>query len=169
MPILALEPLDRLDDVFQPDRLDCPALLQRYLAFLGRLKDKGLNPWLEHPRRAALGLREAVGHFHLYAWVNQAVGRRCAVTPEFPTGNGKVDLHLSAGDRRAAIEVKSFVDQYTVGESRAQAADYAAQLGLTEITLAVFVPTSDPAVIQALSGDSSHGPTTVHTVAVAWD
>ncbi len=28
-------------------------------------------------------LTEAVGHFHLYAWLQNAVGRRCAISPEF--------------------------------------------------------------------------------------
>ncbi|OGV73867.1 MAG: hypothetical protein A3K19_09725 [Lentisphaerae bacterium RIFOXYB12_FULL_65_16] len=170
MPILALEPLDRLDDVFEGGRIDCPALLKRYTAFLARLKAKGLNPWRDHPRRADLGLRESVGHFHLYAWAQQALkGTDMAVTPEFPTGNGKVDLHLHRGAVRAAIEVKSHISGAALDKSKQQAADYAVQLGIAEITLVVFVPTSDPAVIAALSGTSSHGQTTVHTVAIAWE
>jgi len=39
-------------------------------------------------------MTEAVGHFHLFSWLQTAVGKQCAVSPEFPTGNGLVDLHL---------------------------------------------------------------------------
>jgi len=52
------------------------------------------------PRRQDLHYTEAVGHFHLYP---------CSITPEFPTGNGKVDLVLRSKNHLAVIEVKSFV------------------------------------------------------------
>jgi hypothetical protein len=39
-----------------------------------------------------------------------AIGRHCAVSPEFPTGNGRVDLHLECGDKIGIIEVKSFTE-----------------------------------------------------------
>ncbi|MCP4752348.1 MAG: hypothetical protein GY866_15755, partial [Proteobacteria bacterium] len=65
-PELALEPLDALDDVFASMELDLPALLQRYLRYLSRLKARGLNPWKGQPRRADMHLTEAAGHFHLF-------------------------------------------------------------------------------------------------------
>ncbi|MCP4757061.1 MAG: hypothetical protein GY866_39870, partial [Proteobacteria bacterium] len=105
-PILALEPLDKLLDVFEGPALDLPALLGRYKDYLVRLKNKGMTPWKDQPRRKTdLHLTEAVGHFHLYAWLLAAVGRRCVVSPEFPTGNGKVDIHLKCGDKQGIIEV----------------------------------------------------------------
>ncbi len=67
-PILHLDPLDDLADVFEGDTLALPALLRRYTDFLARLKAKGLNPWKDQPRRKTdLRLTEAVGHFHLYS------------------------------------------------------------------------------------------------------
>ncbi len=111
IPGLALDPLDDLADVFDPPPssppqgetvggLDLPALLKRYQDYLARLKAKGLNPWKEQPRRKTdLHLTEAVGHFHLYAWLKEALSDLCLVSPEFPTGNGKVDLHLRCGDK----------------------------------------------------------------------
>ncbi|MEA3416510.1 MAG: ATP-binding protein, partial [Thermodesulfobacteriota bacterium] len=42
MPILALEPLDEIEDVFAGKQLDLPALLRRYKDYLIRLKAKGL-------------------------------------------------------------------------------------------------------------------------------
>jgi hypothetical protein len=84
MPILALEPLDDLADVFESTALNLPALLGRYKDYLGRLKAKGINPWKEQPRRKTdFKLIEAVGHFHLYTWLCAAMGQRCVVSP-FP-------------------------------------------------------------------------------------
>ena len=169
-PLLALHPLDDLADVFaSPTQLDLPALLQRYKEYLGRLKAKGINPWKEQPRRQTdLHLTEAVGHFHLYAWLQNAIGRRCAVTPEFPTGNGRVDLHIGCAGQRGIIEVKSFVDQYQAGEDRKQAARYAQQIGFDRVTLAVFVPIEDEKVLEKLSvSETLHG---IHitVVAIGW-
>ncbi len=193
-PILALEPLDDLCDVFDGPELDLPALLRRYKDYLVRLKAKGLNPWKDQPRRADLHLSparhrsrvparppttewqpssgeaggEAVGHFHLYAWLQSAVGRRCTVSPEFPTGNGKVDLHLRSGENQGIIEVKSFVDASEAKRARGQAADYARSLGLDGVTLALFVPVEDEDVIEKLSGGQLIDGVRVTVVAIAW-
>ncbi|MFP4419217.1 MAG: AAA-like domain-containing protein [Desulfococcaceae bacterium] len=167
-PILALEPLDRLADVFDKTELDLPALLDRYKKYLARLKAKGLNPWKDQPRRTDLHLREAVGHFHLYFWLYQAVGSRCAISPEFPTGNGRVDLHLRCGGQRGVIEVKSYKDQVELEKSKEQAAGYAKKLNLTSITLAVFVPVEDEDVLGQISGEELVGGVRVLVVAVGW-
>lgn len=169
LPILALEILDDLADVFAGPGLDLPALLERYKAYLTRLEAKGLAPWKDQPRRADLHLMEAVAHFHLYAWLQAAVGRRCVISPEFPTGNGKVDLHLRYGEMRAIIEVKSFVDPYELGKSRQQAARYAASLGLDRVTLAVFVPTKDEDALQQLSSETTVEGVQVIVVAIGWE
>ncbi len=168
LPILALDPLDELADVFETPHLDLPALIQRYTSYLKRLKDKGLDPWKDQPRRADLHLTEAVGHFHLYAWLQNAVGRICAVSPEFPTGNGKVDLHLRCGDRRGIIEVKSFIDALETKRARGQAARYAQQMGLDRVTLVLFAPVSDEAVLAKLSGQIEIEGVWVTTAAIGW-
>jgi AAA-like domain len=167
-PILAIEPIDTLSDVFTPGGLCLPPLLERYRAYLKRLKARGIDPWKGQPRRADLHLTEAVGHFHLYAWLRDAVGRRCTLTPEFPTGNGKVDLVLRTEHHTGVIEVKSFVDRYELGQGHAQAAGYAKKLGLTEATLAVFVPVEEAAVPKELSGDVMVDGVKVTVVALGW-
>lgn len=171
-PILALHPLDDLADVFAPTGRpgpDLPALLRRYKEYLVRLKAKGLNPWKEQPRRQTdAQLMEAVGHFHLYAWLQTAIGRRCIASPEFPTGNGRVDLHIRCGDRRGVIEVKSFVDQYQSREDRKQAARYGKRLGLDQVTLAMFVPIEEETVLQELSVTETIDGVTVYVVAIGW-
>ena len=167
-PILAVEPLDDLADVFGGDTLDLPALLGRYKAYLARLAAKGIDPWRDQPRRSDLRLTEAVAHFHLYAWLQAAVGRRGVVSPEFPTGNGKVDLHLRCDGHEGVIEVKSFIDMYELDRSRDQAARYAASLGMGRVTLALFVPSHDEDVLAQLSGEATIGEMQVVVVAIGW-
>jgi hypothetical protein len=58
-----------------------------------------------------------------------AVGRQCGISPEFPTGNGRVDMHLRCKDRQAVIEVKSFKSHGELEYSKEQAVKYAKRLG----------------------------------------
>jgi hypothetical protein len=169
VPILALDPLDDLANIFEEETLNLPALLTRYTAYLVRLKAKGINPWKEQPRRATdLHLTEAVGHFHLYTWLQATIGKRCVVSPEFPTGNGKVDLHLKCGKKRGIIEVKSFVDAYQAKTDCIQAARYAKSLGFDSVTLAMFVPIEDETVLEKLSGAEVIDGVHVQVVAIGW-
>ncbi len=168
LPILALEPLDGLDDVFDPPELNLPALLERYKAYLQRLKARGINPWKDQPRRSDLHLTEAVGHFHLYFWLQCAIGRRCSISPEFPTGNGRVDLRIRCRERQGLIEVKSYTDLSDLRHSRRQAGAYARKLSLTSITLAVFVPVDDETVLDQLSGTEDLEGVRVHVTAIGW-
>jgi hypothetical protein len=138
------------------------------VAYLERLKASGKDPFAGELRRSDLGLREAVGHFHLYAWLQEAAGRICAVSPEFPTGNGKVDLFLRWQGHTAVIEVKSFRSAADLVVARKQTARYARSQGLASATLAVFVPVSDEAVLKGLSGEEVTDGVKVVTVAIGW-
>jgi hypothetical protein len=167
-PISALAHLDTLSDVFDASFLDLPALLGRYKDYLKRLKSSGINPWKEQPRRDDLHLTEAVGHFHLYAWLKEAVEDFCVVSPEFPTGNGKVDLHLRCGEKQGIIEVKSFRSASRMKKDHFQAARYAGSLGFDRVTLVVFVPTHDETVLEKLSGEEIIEEVTVTIIAIGW-
>jgi hypothetical protein len=169
IPILPLHPLDELVDVFDGTFLDLPALLTRYKDYLARLRAQGINPWKEQPRRKTdLKLTEAVGQFHLFTWLREAVGRRCVVSPEFPTGNGKVDLHLQCGKLSGILEVKSFVDSYQIKEDRKQAADYAKNLGIDKVTIALFIPVLEETVLEKLSTQETINGVQVNVVAIGW-
>jgi len=144
-------------------------LLERYKQYLARLQAQGLNPWKAQPRcKTDLHLAEAVGHFHLYAWLQSAVDMLCVVSPEFPTGNGKVDLHLRCGAQLGLIEVKSFRNMVVLRRDRQRAAQYAQQLGLDRLTLAVFIPVVDETVLAQLSGTTVHHGVQVTVVAISW-
>jgi len=168
LPILALDPLDSLSDVFKNPELDIPALLTRYKAYLKRLKAKGINPWKDQPRRSDLHYTEYAGHFHLYFWLRQAIEDICAISPEFPTGNGRVDLHLRCAEKKGVIEVKSFTNQSRLEKARKQAIQYAKNLALSSITLAVFVPVEDEKILAELSGATTLDGVRLHVVAIGW-
>ncbi len=136
-------PFTDLSDTITEEGLHVRSVLRRYEAYL--VENRG---WLlkDAPRRSDLRIYEAVYHFNLFAYLDLLLRRRRGqVLPEFPTGNGKVDLLLRYAGQTYAIEVKSFVDDYGYREAVQQAARYAQQLGLAEITLALFVEAVDDA------------------------
>jgi hypothetical protein len=166
--MIALEPLDTLDDVFNGPDLNIPALLSRYKNYLKRMKESGEDLWKDQPRRKSdFHLTEAVGHFHLYHWLSMALRKRCIIRPEFPTGNGKVDLHLLCkDDKKGLIEVKSFVNAYEVKESITQAAKYASKTNHSSVSIALFAPFTDENVLTQLSRTETIDDVTVTVVAI---
>jgi hypothetical protein len=169
MPILALDPLDELTEVFSGTSINLPALLTRYKDYLARLKAQGINPWINQPRRKTdLKLIEAVGQFHLFSWLREAVEEHCIVSPEFPTGNGKVDLHLRCGNQQGIIEVKSFVKNSQIKYDKNQVADYAKNLGIDSVTIVLFIPVLEETVLEKLSTTSVIGRVEVSVFAIGW-
>jgi hypothetical protein len=165
--VMALEPFDVLADVFDEPVLNIPALLDRYKVYLHRLKEKGENPWVDQPRRKSdCHFTEAVGHFHLYHWLKMALDGLCAVVPEFPTGNGKVDLHLICQNKKGLIEVKSYVNAVKYNAAIRQAAEYAAQTRHEHVSIAMFTPFTDEKVLSQLSVTKFMNNVHVHVVAI---
>jgi hypothetical protein len=95
----------------------------------------------EAPRRSDLRIYEAVFHFNLYEYLVRFFGsyRTTKVWPEFPTGNGKVDILIRHGGKLHALEIKSYKDEPAFHQAVQQAARYANSLGQTRIHLIVFV------------------------------
>ncbi|MBF0227475.1 MAG: ATP-binding protein [Desulfobacterales bacterium] len=168
MPITALTPLDDLSDVFENKEINVPNLLERYKDYLKRLKARGINTWKEQPRRTDLHLTEAVGHFHLYAWLKEALLDSCIISPEFPTGNGKVDLHLKCKDKKGIIEVKSFQNYPKLVQGKTQSANYAKKMCLDSVTMALFAPFDDESIIEKLSTQEIIDGVKVTVVTIAW-
>lgn len=137
-------PFENLEDTITEERLNVRRLLQRYEEYLHQNRD-----WLlkDVPRRADLRPYEAVYHFNLYAYLDKFIRRREGqVLPEFPTGNGKVDLLIRYAGRVYGLEVKSYVDAYEYRKALRQAARDGKQLGLDEMTLVFFVEYVDDAI-----------------------
>jgi len=61
------------------------------------------------------------------------------VYPEFPTGNGQIDLVIRYVGQTFGIEIKSYSNNAEYKKGLTQAARYAKKLALSEITLALFV------------------------------
>ncbi|NIM15093.1 MAG: AAA family ATPase [Candidatus Aminicenantes bacterium] len=130
-------------EVISPDHIDIPMVLQLYQAYLDKNKT-----WLfkNAPRRSDMRVYEAVYHFNLYTYLDELLrGKGVRVYPEFPTGNGKIDLIIRYKNITYGIELKSFTDQAGYYESLERAARYGNQLQLRDIYLVSFVESMDEA------------------------
>jgi len=137
------EPFEDLSDVYTETGLNIRNLMHRHQEHTRKNRE-----WLlrDVPRRKDLRPFEAVFHFNLYRFLCDFLGRRKGqVFPEFPTGNGKVDLLIRFQEKIYALEVKSYTDEVGYREALEQAAKYGKQLHLDEIHLVFFVEYADEA------------------------
>lgn len=137
------KPFENLDDTITREAVNLKKLLRRYQQYLQENK-----VWLlkDAPRRSDLRIFEAVFHFNLYAYLEKflrAWGGR--VYPEFPTGNGQIDLIIQHGGKVLGLEVKTYSSDYEYQAALRQAARYGQSLQISEITLAFFVEEIDDA------------------------
>ncbi|MGE5341275.1 MAG: AAA-like domain-containing protein [Candidatus Omnitrophota bacterium] len=131
----------QVKEIVAPDHIDIPTILKLYQAYLDKNKT-----WLfKHaPRRSDLRLYEAVLHFNIYAYLDELLrGKGVRVFPEFPTGNGKIDLLIRHSEKIYGIELKSFTDQAGYQAALKQAAVYANQLNMRDIYLVSFIDSID--------------------------
>ena len=134
-------PFTKLTHILTPAGLHIKNLLRLYEAYVQKN-----HTWLfkEAPRRADLRLYEAVYHFNLYLWLARFLQKKGGrVHPEFPTGNGQIDLIVSFQGQRYGLELKSFDDDFEYQAALRQAARYARQLQLATITVVFFVEAVD--------------------------
>ena len=132
-----IHPLDAMEDAISKDTLQIRNILERYQVYLDKNKDIFFK---EVPRRKTdMKIYEAIYHFNLYRYLYNLLKKRGVdVIPEFPTGNGKIDLILKYKGEVYALELKSFSDIYDFREGIEQAAVYGQKLGLKEIVYVVF-------------------------------
>ena len=136
-------PFENLSAIVSPDGLNVAKLLARFERYLRENRE-----WLlkDAPRKSNLRPYEAVFHFILYHYLADFLqGYQGRVWPEFPTGNGKIDLLIHYGGATYGLEVKSFTTLPGYRQALLQAAAYGRQLGLTRIALALFVEEVDDA------------------------
>ncbi len=86
---------------------------------------------------------EVVFHFHLYLASFLRSYERTQIQPEFPTGNGVIDLLIRHASRLFGLELKSFADIRQYRRALIQTAKYGKQLGVREIWLVLFIETVD--------------------------
>ena len=88
------------------------------------------------------------------------------VQPEFPTGNGSIDLLIRYAGQLYGLEIKSFANQREYRKALEQAATYGQQLNLTEIWLILFTETVDETNRQKFEKDYTEKGITVHPLFV---
>ena len=131
------EPFENLADFITETDINIKKLVKRYQIYLTKNRD-----WLlkDAPRRSDLRIYEAVFHFNLYSYLHEFLKDKDGkVYPEFPTGNGKIDIIIKYRSRTYGLELKSYRDRKSYNKALKQAALYGKQLGLEEITLILFV------------------------------
>jgi hypothetical protein len=75
---------------------------------------------------------------------------------------------MNCNGKRGIIEVKSFIDVSEIRNARLQAAAYADSLGLTSVSLVLFVSVDDETILEKLSSQTILDRVTVHVVAIGW-
>lgn len=141
-------PFMDLSDTITETTINLKNILRLYEAYIHKNKD-----WLfkQAPRRKSdLRIMEATYHFTLYMYLKKFMYKRGDVLPEFPTGNGKVDLLLLHNQQRYVLELKSYKDTFELKQAIHQVANYGQSLGLTEVTLVMFVESVPTEVRQQL-------------------
>jgi len=131
------KPFEDVSEIITNDSINISKLLKRYENYL-----KENRHWIlkNAPRRSDLKIYEAIYHFNLYEYLINFFGNyKTTIWPEFPTGNGKVDLMIQHFDQLYALEIKSYKDKPGFEKAIKQAAKYAGSLNLDLIYLVVFV------------------------------
>ncbi|MEM7533057.1 MAG: AAA-like domain-containing protein [Chloroflexota bacterium] len=132
-------PFTDLSNTMTPTFLHIPNIIRLYEDYLH--KNRG---WLlkNAPRRKTdEHIYEAVYHFNLYMYLVQFLDGNGSVVPEFPTGNGKIDLVIYHSTSLYLLEIKSFINRQKHQEALEQAARYGQELQLSEAWLITFIET----------------------------
>ncbi len=135
------EPFDDIDSCITEKSLNIKNIMKLYGRYLVKNKEAFL---INAPRRHDMRIYEAVFHFNLYSYLSRFIRRfKGEIYPEFPTGNGKIDLILKYAGKIYGIELKSYTDNREYKTAAKQAAHYGKQLGLEEISLIFFIESID--------------------------
>lgn len=132
------DPFEDLTNVITEERIEIKNLIRRYEQYLQQNRE-----WLFKgaPRRQGdLRILEAVYHFNIFMYLHRFLDSQgAAIWPEFPTGNGQMDIFIQYAGAIYGLEVKSFVGQREYQRGLKQAARYGKQLGYAEMWLILFV------------------------------
>ena len=137
-------PFEDLSQIISDNHLNIKKLMALYERYLRQNRE-----WLfrDVPRRTTdLRIFEAVYHFNLYMYLSSFLQPRGGqVIPEFPTGNGQIDLIIRYAGEKYGLEVKSYANETAYKKGITQAAHYGQKLKLDEISLIFFIEAIDDA------------------------
>jgi hypothetical protein len=136
------DPFEDLSDTITENSLNISRLLQRYEQYLQDNQELILK---DAPRRRKdLRIYEAIFHFNIYLYLTNFLrSYKAVVQPEFPTGNGQIDILIRHAGQVFGLELKSFADKPSYKEALIQAAKYGQKLGVTRIWLVLFIEKVD--------------------------
>jgi hypothetical protein len=146
------DPFEDLSDTITDNSINIRQLLVRYEQYLHANRDMILK---DAPRRKKdLRIYEAVFQFHLYLYlVSFLRAYEAQIYPEFPTGNGQIDLLIRYAGQLFGLELKSFANQRLYRKALDQAAKYGQELSVTEIWLVLFIESVDEKNRQLFEAD----------------
>jgi hypothetical protein len=136
-----VEPFKSIENVINENDLNVKNLLRLYETYL-----KKNRHWLlkNAPRRKDLKIFEAVYHFNLYMYLDKFLSpKKAKVWPEFPTGNGKIDIIIKYLNKTYGIELKTYSDESSYKKAIKKAVHYAKQLQIKKTALVFFVENID--------------------------
>ena len=135
------DPLEDFDDIITGKFLNIKNLIKRYEKYLLENSERIIG---NAPRRSDMRIYEAVFHFNLYMYLYKFMDSfEGEVYPEFPTGNGKIDLIVKYADKIYGLELKTFGNRPAYKKALKQAAIYGKSLQLSEISLVFFIENID--------------------------
>lgn len=135
------KPFENVDDTVTESTLSVYHLLRRYESYL---RDNRFWLFQAIPRRSDLRPYEALYHFSLYRFLTNFLDSfGVQLIPEFPTGNGKIDLFFRHANQRYGLELKTYSTRPAYRRALQQAALYGQQIQLPEIWVAFFVEEID--------------------------
>ncbi len=153
------DPFEDLSDTITDQTLNIPQLLRRYEQYLQANRNYVLK---NAPRREDLRVYEAVFHFHFYLYLVSFLRTyEVEVHPEFPTGNGSIDLLIRHAQQLFGLELKSFASKRQYQKALIQTAKYGKKLGVLEIWLVLFTETVDDKNRQLFEADYTDSQTGV--------
>ncbi len=133
---LLTDPFIELDHIFGDDYIVIDEVVKIYQEYIDVNKE---NLFKDASRRKDLRIFEAVYHFDIYAYLTRFFqSTNISIHPEFPTGNGKIDLIFKQKNDIYGLELKSFSTMIEYKKALTQCADYANSLGIKYITLLFF-------------------------------
>ncbi|OQY29374.1 MAG: hypothetical protein B6244_03950 [Candidatus Cloacimonetes bacterium 4572_55] len=148
---VTMDPFTDLSGTVTESALNIPKIIDLYCLYL-----KKNSGWLfqDAPRRKDMQIFEAAYHFNLYRYLFDFLKTwNSQIFPEFPTGNGKIDLLIRHGGRLYALELKSYRNTAAYRKALVAAARYGDQLNLDTIYLLFFVERIDEANRQKFEVD----------------
>ncbi len=159
---LLANPFIDLSLVINKQEINIRKLLELYQEYFNKNREELLQ---YAQRRVDMRVMEVVYHFQFYSWLDAFLSPKgVRILPEFPAGNGKIDLLIRYAGVFYGLELKSFVDTTELQKSVRQAAEYGKKLGLETITLVVFTetPLPDELMHQYAAPFSFNDSSTVH-------